>query len=206
MFLPIMTYEIWLSLDSHLMNKDRDILITQCRILVETERRCNCMDLFILRHGKAGQSSEAPNDNTRALTPDGKKEIRDIARWMQSEKFKFDVIASSPLIRASGTAEIVARTLDQKDRVVIWDDLAPGGDLDSICYNAAQSGSDATILIVGHEPGLSNLIGKIISKDGTASTILAKGGLAKIRNFAFENQPSGDLQWLLTPKQIRAMR
>jgi len=164
------------------------------------------MDLYILRHGKAGQSSESSDDSKRALTSTGKKEIRDIARWMRKEKFTFDVIASSPLIRASETADIVARTLDQKDRIVIWDDLAPGGDLDSVCYNAAQSKSGATILIVGHEPALSSLIGKIISQDGTASIILPKGGLAKIRNFSFENQPSGDLQWLLIPKQIQAMR
>jgi phosphohistidine phosphatase len=164
------------------------------------------MDLFILRHGKAEQSSEASDDSTRELTPAGEKEIKDIARWMKREGYLFNVIASSPLIRASETADIVARTLDEKDRVVIWDDLAPGGDLDTVCYNAAQSGSGAAILVVGHEPALSGLVGKIISHDGTASVIFPKGGLAKIINFSFDNQPSGDLQWLLTAKQILAMK
>ena len=125
---------------------------------------------------------------------------------MKKEKFRFDVIASSPLIRASETAGIVARTLDRKDRVVTWDDLAPGGDPDTVCYNAAQSATDATILLIGHEPELSGLVGKIISSGGTASVIFAKGGLAKIRNYSFDQQPSGALQWLLTPKQIQAMR
>jgi phosphohistidine phosphatase len=164
------------------------------------------MDLFILRHGKAGQSSGQQNDSMRTLTPAGRKEIRDIARWMQRKKFQFDVIASSPLIRASETAGIVARTLDQKDRVVLWDDLAPGGDLDTVCYNAAQSESDAAILVIGHEPELSGLVGKIISQDGTASVIFAKGGLAKIRNYSFDKRPSGELQWLLTPRQMMEMR
>lgn len=164
------------------------------------------MDLYILRHGKAGQSSEDPGDNMRKLTPAGRKEIRYIARWMKKEKFRFDVIASSPLIRASETAGIVARMLDRKDRVVTWDDLAPGGDPDTVCYNAAQSATDATILLIGHEPELSGLVGKIISSAGTASVIFAKGGLAKIRNYSFDQQPSGALQWLLTPKQIQAMR
>lgn len=164
------------------------------------------MDLFILRHGKAGHSSGEPDDNLRALTPAGRKEIRDIARWMQGERIQFEIIATSPLVRASETAGIIARTLDLKERVVVWEDLAPGGDLDSVCYQAAQSGTEGAILVVGHEPALSGLVGKIISRGGTASVAFAKGGLAKIRYFSFDTLPSGVLQWLLTPKQIQAIR
>jgi len=164
------------------------------------------MDLYILRHGKAGHSSSDPDDDRRSLTPAGRKEIRAIARWLQAEKISFDLIASSPLIRASETARIVGRTLNLEDRVVRWDDLAPGGDPDSVCYATSQS-EKSTILIVGHEPDLSLLIGKIISQGKTASVLLTKGGLAKIRYFAFDDQhPSGILQWLLTAKQIQSMR
>ena len=164
------------------------------------------MDLFVLRHGKAGQSSDDPDDSTRPLTPNGRDEIREIARWMRRERFRFDVIASSPLARAGETAGIIARALDRKDRLVLWEELAPGGDPDTICYHAAQSGENAVILIVGHEPALSALVGRIISGGLTSSLIFAKGGLAKIRNFSFDGKPSGDLQWLLTPKQILEMR
>ena len=164
------------------------------------------MDLYILRHGKAGHSSGNPDDHKRPLTPAGRKEIRAIARWMESEKISFDGIASSPLVRANETARIVARTLNLEDRVVIWDDLAPGGDPDSVCYEASQSGKN-TLLAIGHEPDLSTLIGRIITRGEMASVLLTKGGLAKIRYFAFDDQhPSGSLQWLLTAKQILMMR
>jgi phosphohistidine phosphatase len=164
------------------------------------------MDLYILRHGKAGQSTGEPDDIMRALTPAGRKEIRNIARWLKNENIRFDLIASSSLIRASETASIVAKTLDLKNRAVVWDDLAPGGDPDTVCYNVAQSGNDTSILIVGHEPDLSVLTGKIISQGGSASVIFAKGGLAKIRDYSFDRKPAGVLQWLLTVKQIQAMR
>ena len=165
------------------------------------------MDLFILRHGKAGHSSSEPDDDKRALTPAGRKEIRTIARWMHDEKIQFDVIGSSPLIRASETAGIVARVLDLRDRVIIWEDLAPGGDLDTVCYSVAQANSEGNVLVVGHEPAMSALVGKIISPGGTASVMFPKGGLAKIRYFAFDDRhPSGVLQWLLTPQQTQAMR
>ncbi|MCX6683130.1 MAG: phosphohistidine phosphatase SixA [Methanoregula sp.] len=159
------------------------------------------MDLFVLRHGKAGPSSDGPDDSKRALTGDGKKEIRKIGKWMRRKKFRFNVVATSPLTRASETAEIIARSLGQKKRLAVWEELAPGGDVDTICYHAAQYGEDAAVLLTGHEPLLSMLVSRIIAGNDTASLILAKGGLAKIRNYSFDKRPSGDLQWLLTPGQ-----
>jgi phosphohistidine phosphatase len=159
------------------------------------------MDLFVLRHGKAGPSSDGSDDSKRALTGDGKKEIRKIGKWMRRKKFRFEVIATSPLTRAYETAEIVARSLGQKKRLAVWEELAPGGDVDTICYHVAQYGEEASVLLTGHEPLLSMLVSRIIAENDTASLILAKGGLAKIRNYSFNKRPSGDLQWLLTPGQ-----
>jgi len=163
------------------------------------------MDLFVLRHGKAEQSSDRP-DGKRALTADGKNEMRKIGKWMRQKKFRFDIIASSPLTRAYETAEIVARTLGQKERLIVWEELGPGGDLDAISYRASLYGEDAAIILIGHEPMLSMLISRIISGYDTGSLILAKGGLAKIRNFSFDKRPSGELQWLLTPAHMMEMR
>jgi phosphohistidine phosphatase len=96
--------------------------------------------------------------------------------------------------------------LGQKDKLAVWNELAPGGDPDTVCYTASLQGNDAAVLIVGHEPALSLLMSKIICGDVNASIVISKGGLAKIRNYSFETHPSGDLQWLLTPKQMVQMR
>jgi phosphohistidine phosphatase len=160
------------------------------------------VDLFILRHGKAGQSSNGGDDAARALTADGMAEIKKVAGWMRSKKYEFAVIATSPLARAYETAEIIARSLDQQDRLTIWDELAPGGNTGAVCRRLAGYGEQASVLLVGHEPALSMLISRIISGNDTSSIVLAKGGLAKIRNYSCINRPSGDLQWLLTPRQM----
>lgn len=163
------------------------------------------MDLFILRHGKAEQSTDRA-DGKRALTTKGKDEMRKIGKWMQQKKFRFNVIASSPLTRAYETAEIVAGFLGQKERLAVWEELGPGGDLDALSYRASRYGEDAAILLIGHEPMLSMLISRIISGHDSVSLTLAKGGFAKIRNFSFDKRPSGELQWLLTPVQMMEMR
>jgi len=171
-------------------------------ILISHERVLFFMDLFILRHGKAAESSGGTDDAARALTEDGKDGIQKVARWMKSKKYRFDVIATSPLKRAYETAEIIAKSLGQKDRLTTWDELAPGGDPETVCYHASQYGKEAMVLIIGHEPALSLLITNIIGGEGNGSLILAKAGLAKIRNYSFTKRPSGQLVWLLTPESI----
>jgi phosphohistidine phosphatase len=175
------------------------------KILISFHQDLLCMDLFILRHGKAGKSSGGPDDAARALTREGKDEIKRVAQWMKAKNFRFDVIATSPLQRSLKTATIVASVLGQKDILAVWNELAPGGDPDTVCYTASLQGTNAVVLIVGHEPALSMLISKIICGDVNASIVISKGGLAKIRNYSFETHPSGELQWLLTPKQMLEM-
>jgi phosphohistidine phosphatase len=176
------------------------------KILISDEGVLLCMDLFILRHGKAEKSSDGTPDAARALTRDGKEEVKKVAQWIKGNKIRFDIIATSPLKRARGTAKIVAAVLDQKDRLVVWDELAPGGDPDTVCYHASGNGEHASVLIIGHEPGLSMLISKITGDTSNGSIGLAKAGLAKIQNYSYTKRPSGDLQWLLTPKHMKDKR
>ena len=176
------------------------------KILISDEGVLLCMELFILRHGKAEQSSDGTADADRALTRKGKEGVKKVAQWMKGNKIRFDAIATSPLKRAQGTAKIVAAVLDQKDRLIVWDELAPGGDLDTVCYHASGYGEHATVLVIGHEPGLSMLVSKIIGDTSNGSIGFAKAGLAKIQNYTYTKRPSGDLQWLLTPKHLRDKR
>jgi len=173
------------------------------KILINNKEVLRCMDLFILRHGKAEKSSDGTPDATRALTRKGKVGVKKVAQWMKKNKIRFDAIATSPLQRAQGTAKIVAAVLDQKDRLIVWDELAPGGDLDTVCYHASDYGKHASVLVIGHEPGLSMLISKITADSGNGSPGIAKAGLAKIQNYSYTKRPSGDLQWLLTPKHMK---
>ncbi|HUW85419.1 MAG TPA: histidine phosphatase family protein [Methanoregula sp.] len=75
------------------------------------------MDLFILRHGKAGKPSFGHDGPARVLTRKGKDEIKEVARWIKLKKFKFDSIATRPLKRAHETATIIASFLGQEDKL-----------------------------------------------------------------------------------------
>ena len=67
------------------------------------------MDLFILRHGYAGNRlSDSKKDTKRQLTVSGKKEVVEIEKSLKKLGVKFNVIFSSPLTRAFQTAKIIA--------------------------------------------------------------------------------------------------
>jgi len=164
------------------------------------------VDIFILRHGKAETPGRGIPDADRHLTQKGWDDILAVSQWMASQGFLFDVIATSPLVRAQETAAIVAETLDEPGRVATWKSLVPGGNPDIVCREISRVAEDNLILLVGHEPLLSALISRIITGGEGAGIVMTKGGLAKIRNFSFAERPSGELHWLVTARQVAGWR
>jgi phosphohistidine phosphatase len=163
------------------------------------------VDLFILRHGKAEAAGKGMSDNERRLTKSGQVDILAAAGWMASQEYLFDAIATSPLVRARETAAIVAEVLGEPKQVVTWECLIPGGDPDTVCREVSSFAEDSRILLVGHEPLLSSLIGRIIAGGEGAAIAMTKGSLAKVRNFSYAGRPSGELHWLITAKQMAGL-
>ena len=164
------------------------------------------MDLYLLRHGKAEKTGPVGGtDEGRPLTGRGRSEIQSIAGWIRSQGFIFDYIATSPLIRAYETATIVAEGYPDSEGPVVWEELSPGIDIDRLLSRIRKEGSLPSLLLVGHEPSLSNLISVIISGSVDARIVVKKGGLAKIVNFIPDLEPCGDLVWLLSPALMQKM-
>ncbi len=163
------------------------------------------LNLFLLRHGEAGTRTAVPTkDAERSLTVAGRKELEEIAGSIAVMGIRFDKIAASPLKRTYETAAIVAKTLKILDHLEEWDELKPEGNRSDL-YRRLSRVRDADILLVGHEPYLSTMIGEIVCGNGESRISMKKAGLAKLRIASLLPKPSGELRWLLTPKQIRKM-
>lgn len=165
------------------------------------------MDVFVLRHGEAGNRVSMPTkDSGRPLTQSGRKEIEEIAESLYDGlKVKIDKIVSSPLARALQTAEIVNKAYRGSSKLETWDELRPDGSRPELERRLSKLGRDANVLLVGHEPYLSMLMSEIISGGNPARIALKKGGVAKICISSFSPRATGELKWLLTPKQIKKM-
>ena len=171
------------------------------------------MDIFILRHGEAGKKLTTGNnkDSERPLTAAGQKEVVEIANSFKELEIRFDLIISSPLKRAHQTAAIVAKTLKKQKKMEDWNELKPEGnkqDLYRKLSSSTQFKQYSSVLIVGHEPYLTDMISDIISdgKGRSGHIVLKKAGLARIGITSF-TPPNlhGELKWLLTPKHLKNM-
>jgi phosphohistidine phosphatase len=166
------------------------------------------MDLFILRHGEAGKKLAAGNkDFDRPLTVTGQKEVVDIAKSIKDLGIKFDFILSSPLKRAHQTAAIVAKTFKNEKKMEDWDELKPEGNrLDLYRKLSSRFKQQSSVLIVGHEPYLTDMIGEMIFDGKGGTVVLKKAGLARIEaNSSSSPKLHGQLKWLLTPKHMKNM-
>jgi phosphohistidine phosphatase len=160
------------------------------------------MDIYILRHGKAEDAGPGRSDADRPLTRKGRDEIHAVADWILGQEISFDLIAASPLARAQETAAIVAGVLACPEAMATWKALVPGGSPDTLCAELGRYPDECSVLVVGHEPLLSSLIGRICCGDENAGIAMTRGALAKIRNYSYYRRPSGELHWLLTAKQM----
>jgi phosphohistidine phosphatase len=119
----------------------------------------------------------------------------------------FDAVVSSPLLRARQTAQIVTEALALRRKLVLTDHLAPDGSPKSLVEQLNEPGArKKNVLLVGHEPYLSQLIAVFVAGSTTAAIDLKKGGLAKLEVEKLRYARCATLAWLLTPKQLALMK
>jgi phosphohistidine phosphatase len=174
------------------------------------------LDLFILRHGYAGKRLPDPvKDIQRQLTGSGKKEVVQVAKSLKRLKVQFNYIFSSPWVRAFQTAKIIASEYKLIEQIEQYEELKPNGDKDFIYNKLKKLNIDSAILIVGHQPYLSNMISDIISNNNNMdkshnenriNIVLKKAGLSKINITSTVPKLKGELSWLLTPKILKQIK
>ncbi|HEX8033158.1 MAG TPA: phosphohistidine phosphatase SixA [Ktedonobacterales bacterium] len=164
------------------------------------------MNLYFLRHGKAGNPQPSPEEDARRpLTSQGRDEMRAAAHGLGWLGVKPDTIYSSPLKRAFETAAIVADVLGRE--VTETPLLAPGSDLRRIVPLLSQHDDNAALFLVGHEPNLSDMIGQLISPASKANVSLKKGACCYVELATGAlHQPDlageGTVMWLMTAKHL----
>ena len=167
------------------------------------------MKLYILRHGDAVGIGEPkyPNDADRPLTPKGIQRTKLLAHTLRGMEISFDHIFSSPLTRARQTAEIVERGLLFHGRLELITHLSPTCDVEKLLAQlAAIRPVPENVLLVGHEPYLSQLISLLCIGGAGLPLTLKKGGLCRLEVETLRAAKCAVLEWLLTPRVIESKR
>ncbi len=168
------------------------------------------MYLYLIRHGIAvdldsTDPNSPPDDESRPLTKLGRKKMAQVADRLHESGLKFDLVMTSPLVRARQTAEILlAARLGTE--LELSSDLAPAGNFPTWIdrWNARSRDLEISKLaLVGHEPNLSAwaelaIFGQIVDR-----FILKKGGIIGLK-FTADRIAIGTAQLYcsLTPKYL----
>jgi phosphohistidine phosphatase len=163
------------------------------------------MDLYLLRHGIAVErgSPGSEVDSARPLTAEGIRKTQRVARGMRALDLSFDRILTSPYTRAKETAEIVALELGAQDRLALEENLAPGGNRWQLMESLAHDGEPPTsVLLVGHEPEMSETISMLLCGSTDLAIEMRKAGLCKLVLDKPQYGRCASLVWLLTPRLL----
>ena len=160
------------------------------------------MDVYFLRHANAGESLPNPKqDEKRPVDELGIEQSQRMGRVLAVLEVKPDAIISSPLTRATQTAALVAKQLGFEKSVLLEDSLRPDAQFEDFRDLLRRHTKQKAIMVVGHNPTLSEFLSLLISDEATGSTIeLKKGAVAKVE--LKRRRPL--LQWILTPKTAQA--
>lgn len=167
------------------------------------------MNLYLLRHGLAAdlETHGLTKDSERPLTSKGERKLWRIAEGMKALELSFDIILSSPYLRARQTADIIAKALHMSKKVEFSETLTPAGSakkLIELLKGITPAGEN--VLLVGHEPHLSEFISLLVSGKPGFSVIMKKGGLCKLGIESLSYGRCAALEWLLTPVQMASIK
>lgn len=155
--------------------------------------------LYIGRHGVAedGHPDHPGDDDQRRLTAEGAAETRLVYAAASRAGVVVDAIWTSPLVRARETAAIAAEMLLPGTVPTVVEPLRLGARTADLV--GALAGAEARrLLVVGHEPSLSELFGALLSR-GSARVRVPRAGLGCVSTRALGDRIIGELRWLAPP-------
>ena len=139
-------------------------------------------EIYLIRHGIAELPTNWENDAARPLTDIGCQKTLKVAQRLQEIGGPFDLILTSPLVRARQTAEILQEAkLSQK--IVEFPALAPAGDLqDWVNWwsNSRYNKSKSRLALVGHQPDLGNWTEMLVWGFSQGKLALKKAGIVGV--------------------------
>lgn len=163
--------------------------------------------VYLIRHGIAVNRAPYQPDETRALTAEGQKKTKKVAQQMQAMGVTFDLILTSPLLRATQTAEIL-RDVGLTQTLESFPPLAPGGNIEDWVqwwknWQTERSSNSGTIALVGHQPDLGNWAESLVWGEMQQKLVVKKAGVIGL-NCPDDQSPVGqsELFLLTSPKWL----
>lgn len=160
------------------------------------------VNLYLVRHGIAAQREEYPEDGVRPLTSEGKRKTKQVAQQLLNLGVRFDLILTSPLVRARQTADIL-KAIGLSSQLEESTDLTPEGSIYSwlTWWEEWRNQGGSSLALVGHEPNLGEWTEILVWGEAKGNLLVKKAGVIGVQ-LPESGSPIGRslLFWLTPPK------
>ncbi len=171
-------------------------------------------ELYLIRHGIAVERGSYAQDGDRPLTEIGRQKTRKVAQRLSELDLRFDLILTSPLVRARQTADILA-DLGLGKSVETSPYLVPEGDFEGwLSWLQRWQGGDRnlarpthspapSLALVGHQPDLADWAETLVWGERRQQLVLKKAGVIGLV-VPSDRSAVGNSQmfWLTPPKLL----
>jgi phosphohistidine phosphatase len=136
------------------------------------------MEIYLIRHGIAAAHQDYTQDEARSLTNQGRAKTTQVAKRLAAIGLNFDLLYSSPLVRAQQTAQILLQQGLSRELQTLLP-LAPAGSFPEALatLNTLNLTATTKIALVGHQPDLGQWAQAWVWGDVADKVILKKAGI-----------------------------
>lgn len=162
------------------------------------------MDIYIVRHGVAADlDHDMAEESYRYLTVHGRNHCKVVARRLKDLKVNFDVMISSPLVRAIQTAEVFASVLKFDNEIKTAIELIGGSSYSRFLQLLKRNSHHKSIGIFAHAPDVNTFALSLIKSQNLKDLQLnfKNSSVCKIKfDPATEN---GSFEWFLNSENMK---
>ncbi len=124
--------------------------------------------LLVMRHAKSDWDTGVGGDFDRPLAKRGRRDAPRMGRWLLEQRLVPDWIISSPALRARETTLAVCEALGLDDESISWDRAVYAAEVPALLAVLARCPAERNlVLLVGHNPGLEELVEYLARGSGT---------------------------------------
>jgi len=162
------------------------------------------MIIYFVRHASAGEHLSNPKkDEKRPLDAEGIEQCGFVGRALAALNVQPDVIISSPLKRATQTASLIGNEIGYEAKLQLEAAMKPEGSFTDFRRMLEKYSKHEAIMLVGHNPSITDFLAKIIAKSGCEALIdFKKGAVARVET----ERRAATLNWFFSPKLAREIQ
>ena len=162
--------------------------------------------LYLLRHAKSSWKDESLADFERPLARRGQKACELIVKVITEKEIEFDLALCSTALRARETMELISRQAQLQTELRFDERIYDASVADLVRITSQIENDRRSVLLVGHNPGLEELLQALTSIRVTLPTAALAKLKLKVSKWSDKLDSMATLEWIVRPKELEQSR